>query len=884
MKEDKNKIEKSIYRFILKHTSKDQVLLLLLTLASMPIIYASLEIPKIIINSAINGQDIPEKILGISIDQITYLLALCLVFLLLVLIAGGLKYLTNVYRGVVGERMLRRFRYDMFSRILRFPNRHFKQVSQAELLPMITSETEPLGGFIGDAFALPAFQGGLLITYLFFIFNQDFLLGLAAIALYPPQIYLIPKLQSKVNQLSKKRVQAVRHLSDKLGETISGVSDIHINDTSHFEQAHVSTRLGKIFHIRLEIYRRKFFIKFLNNFLGQLTPFFFYSIGGYFVIKGELSLGALVAVLAAYKDLATPWRELLKFYQITEDVRVKYTQIIKQFEPDDMLDPDLQKDQDITVNTAALTIVGTALEYSEDDYIKTLDGVSLSVKPGEHVAIIGPGGSGRGCFARLLVRLLNPDSGHIKLSELNIAELSEAVLGRNISYVDTQSFVFNETVMSNLVYGLKTRAVSDFSYSPEEAQIRQTQITEAMGSGNSTDDIRADWINLASAEFDSETTFYDHLLEVLKITYLEQDVYQLGLYASIDPKENEGLSGRILDARKNFRKILVRSDKKNLVELLAQDQYNQNLSVAENLFFGTPIENDPHFHKLINSPDVQSVLESTGLGRELFAVGIQTARTLSEIFSDIPDGSPLFERFSFVDADQLPVLAKISKLPNSTLAAEVERAEADLIFNLSLKLTVARHRLGLITEALQKSIVSAHQLLRKQLGQNNNLIEFYHQDQTANHLSIQDNILFGRIAYGQANAKEKVGKLIDEFVSESGLREEILTAGLEYNVGVAGARLTAIQRQKLTIARALIKNPDILVVNEAVVVFDKRIASQITHNILAAMDNKIVIWVLSENDLLKEFDRVIVMNKGKVVSNSTSSEILDNPEILSFMQ
>ena len=60
---------------------------------------------------------------------------------------------------------------------------------------------------------------------------------------------------------------------------------------------------GKIYGIRFDIFKRKFFVKFLNNFLAQITPFFFYSVGGYLVIKGSLSLGALVAVLAAYKDI-----------------------------------------------------------------------------------------------------------------------------------------------------------------------------------------------------------------------------------------------------------------------------------------------------------------------------------------------------------------------------------------------------------------------------------------------------------------------------------------------------------------------------------------------------------------------------------------------------
>jgi ABC-type multidrug transport system fused ATPase/permease subunit len=65
-------------------------------------------------------------------------------------------------------------------------------------------------------------------------------------------------------------------------------------------------------------------MKGLNNFITQLTPFFFYTVGGYLVIEDRLSFGALVAVLAAHKDFSAPLRELLKYYQTLEDVRVRF--------------------------------------------------------------------------------------------------------------------------------------------------------------------------------------------------------------------------------------------------------------------------------------------------------------------------------------------------------------------------------------------------------------------------------------------------------------------------------------------------------------------------------------------------------------------------------
>ena len=193
-----SELEPSVYRFILKHSLKRQLLLLVLTLASFPFLYYSLDLPKTIVNRAIAGKHFPEQFLGFEFDQVPYLMMLCAIFLALVFINGGFKYFINTLKGQLGERMLRRFRYSLYQRLLRFPLSYFNKNSSAQIIPMITVECEQLGGFIGDAFVTPLFQGGQLLTIIFFMFMQDPILGAAAIALYPIQGYIIPKFQFKV--------------------------------------------------------------------------------------------------------------------------------------------------------------------------------------------------------------------------------------------------------------------------------------------------------------------------------------------------------------------------------------------------------------------------------------------------------------------------------------------------------------------------------------------------------------------------------------------------------------------------------------------------------------------------------------------------------------
>jgi ABC-type multidrug transport system fused ATPase/permease subunit len=243
-------MESSIFRFVLKYSRREQIALLIFTALAFPFLYMSLDLPKTIINEAIGGRDFPRVILGYDLEQIPFLLLLCGIFLALVFVNGGFKYFINVYRGVVGERMLRRLRYQLFGRILRFPLPQFRKTSQGEIISMITAETEPLGGFIGDSIALPAFQGGTLLTILTFMFIQDPILGAAAVSLYPIQTYVIPKLQRRVNSLRKERTVKVRRLSERIGEVVNGIREVHAHDTSQYELADFSVRVGEIYAIR----------------------------------------------------------------------------------------------------------------------------------------------------------------------------------------------------------------------------------------------------------------------------------------------------------------------------------------------------------------------------------------------------------------------------------------------------------------------------------------------------------------------------------------------------------------------------------------------------------------------------------------------------------
>jgi ABC-type multidrug transport system fused ATPase/permease subunit len=874
-------MEPSIFRYILKYSKRQQVFIVLVTLASLPFYYASLDVPKLIVNMALDSAPeefpLPFQILGIellSLDQKPLLYAYCALFLLLVLINGGFKYLINVMKGILGERMLRRLRYQLLARALRFPLHHFRRVSSGEIIPMVTSEVEPLGGYIGDALVTPLYQGGLLVTAIFFIFAQDLYMGAAAISLYPIQGWLIPKLQRKVNRLGKDRVKEVRKLSERIAEATQSSQEIHAHDTVRWELADFSTRFGRIYDIRYRIYTLKFLAKFLNNFMSQLTPFFFFSIGGYYVIEQQLSLGALVAVLAAYKDLPGPWNELLTYYQTKEDSRIKYQQVVDQFDPPGLRDETLVGGDLETPPPLAGTIETSNLGFSEDGD-PVVDALSIAIPIGQRVALVGDASSGKGELTMLLARLIDPTSGRIVVGGTDLKDAPEALTGRRIAYVGPNTPLLSASLADNLTYGLKHRPLRPFDYAAEApAARRRRAMTEARLSGNAEDDRNDDWIDYAAAGAAAPEALIHAIISVLDLADMSPDVYQFGLRGTIDPLLKPDAARRVLEARAALRELLAESNLADLVEPFDPNRYNLNATVAENLLFGTPRDDTFVGQHLADNAYVRKVLDDTGLTADLLTMGYEVAQTMIELFADLPPEHEFFAQFSFIGSEDLPeyqALLRRAEPGKLDALAEPDRLR---LLNLPFQLIPARHRLGKIDEPMRERLLVARRAFAEGLPARFRATIAFFDPATYNGLaSLQDNILFGKVAYGKAQAAQRIGDLISQLVEALGLREIVIEAGLDFPAGIGGTRLTPVQRQKLALARALLKRPDMLILNEATASFDGPSQAHVLTSLLGEFEGRTLIWALHRASLAKYFDKIIVLKSGRVAQTGTFTEL-----------
>jgi putative ABC transport system ATP-binding protein len=892
-------MERSLLRFIVRYSKREQWMIVPLVVASMLIYFASLDLPKAIINEAIQGRRFagPESTLpflkleitlphllgggslrvfdGIPLQQWPYLVALSLAFLALIVVSGLLKLQINTMKGWMGERMLRRLRFALFDQILRFPLHRFRRLKSAEIATMIKDEVEPLGGFIGESIITPLFLGGQALTAMVFILMQHLYLGMIAFVIVGVQAFFIPRMRRRLLVLGKERQITARQLAGRIAECADGVVEIHAHDTSHYERAEISWRLGKIFRIRFQLFQWKFLIKFLNNFLSQVTPFLFYLVGGYLVIANRLDIGTLVAVIAAYKDLPSPVKELIDWDQQRLDVQIKYSQVVEQFAVEDLMPAELQALIASPQLPAAGKVRVSNLTLAGEAGAKLIDGVSFEVGLDQHVAILGSHAAGTGELAQMLSRLVMPSTGSIEIGGVDIVKAPEAVTGRAMAYVGPSAYLFPVSVRENVVYGLKHYPVREVQYEGAALKERQFQLGEAKRTDSTLLDFGADWTDYAAAGASGPEELEARIVEILKVVELEEAIFELGLRSAVDAGDHRGLEDSILRARQAMRARLAAPGMQGLVEQFDPERYNRNASLAENLLFGTPIGKKVFdIENLAASAYVRRVLRETGLTDDLLQMGHKLAETMVELFSGLPPGHEFFERFSFIRQDDLPevkaVLARVAEAGPD----KVDEADRDLLLALPFKMVTARHRLGLMDEAFEARVLQARRYFAEHLpAELRGGIEIFDPARYNGAASLQDNILFGKVATGQAQASARIGAMLREILAELNLRPQIVSIGLGFNVGVGGARLSTADRQKVAIARALLKRPAVLILDQAGAGMDAGSQNRIVANLLEARKGRCVIWALQRNDLAERFGHTLVMDRGRLAEQGRFADL-----------
>ncbi|MEM6490385.1 MAG: ABC transporter transmembrane domain-containing protein [Pseudomonadota bacterium] len=849
-------MEKSLFRYLWRETKHRQLLAALLTCAAFPFFYLLLNIPKEIIDNTLgadpNMEPFPRELYGFTVGQTQYLLGLCFAFLALVGVNGFIKMKVNTFKGVIAERTLANLRFELIERTLRFPRRQFQRVSQGELVSMVTAEVEPLGGYIGDAVAQPLYQGGLMLTIIVFVFVQNPLLGLAAISLIPAQAYLIPKLQVKVNALNKERVRRIRGLSEQISEAVAGVDELRAQGATVFSMTRFSARLAELFRIRLAIFKVKFLMKFLNNFIGQLTPFLFFAVGGYLVIQGDLLVGALIAGLAAYERLDAPWRELLMHYQQLQDARTRYGLLIENFDAEDVLDEKLVQDPPETAPRLNGPIKFSHLTVADGDGGRILDDVDLEIPHGATVAIVGPNAAALDRLAQLIIRAEAPTRGDVLIGDEPISTMHQSVIGRRIGYLSRDYHLFNGTVTDNLHLSMLQRPAA-------EAELRED------GELVATADLGAGALDLAAYGFVDRNAFLDYWWFAIKELGVDDELFGRALKMKLDPIRHADLMLRIVAVRDAFDNKLAEAGFKHAIRRFDRFAYNPYMTLAENIIFGSATDERLQPFNMAREPFVQETLDHAGLTETFEQVGAQIATLLLEMFKDAEPGDPLFEQYGFVTRDILQRLkAMAPRLSKGGFDALLPQ-DAELVKSLPFRLNATRHRLGVIDNAIKLKVIVARQyFLENKPDRLDDAVVHFDRKTYNPTWPIMCNFVHGRVAYEIGGAAEAAEAAMRAIAEQFGIKRDITAVVGGVAAGVGGSRLPPVTRERIALLRNLLKRPDVMIFNQTLRGRDEAGRAAVRAAVRRILPDATTIWLDTALPPDAVFDRVYQLADGRL--------------------
>ncbi|MCP5089073.1 MAG: cyclic nucleotide-binding domain-containing protein, partial [Rhodobacteraceae bacterium] len=622
--------------------------------------------------------------------------------------------------------------------------------------------------------------------------------------------------QRQINLLNKERIKEVRQLATEIGETAAGAGSLRSNGGWRFRLAVISDRLGRLFNIRFQIYQKKFFMKFINNFITQLTPFFFFSIGGFLVIQGSVTLGALVAALAAFKDLSSPWKELLTYYNQIQDMSLRWETITERFAPAGMIDTTLFEGRPDEIPHLNGEIALKNVTVLDTDGIAVLDNVSITFPESGLVAVASASKEERRVIGELLRREIVPTQGQVLIDGQDLASLHQSVIAARIGHADSDPYFFDGTSGDNVMMALKTKPrIADMA---EISPTEKLKSQEAIKAGNSPDLVSADWLDPALAGMESIEGVRDWWLKMVEGMGSGDGLFQRGLDQTFAKEAHPELAARLIELRPEIRKKTAGAGLEDAIHWFDKDRYNPAVPLAENLLLSIPIK-PLNQGELLLEPDFLKLFRELKLDTELLQLSLDVVDLLHQTFGKDGSDHPLFRRLG-IEPKAFEKSVEAARKAQETGADKL--ADIDQAALLSIPCLLSAEQIGpVFREGVKDRIVSLRagnqERLKNRLGG-----RYLPLDMAAFSpgLTVVENAIFGKFSNASKKKADTARELVSGMLLEAGLKRHVAELSYDEPTGIGGVNLPAPFAERLSFTRAAIKRPDILVMDRALSSYD----------------------------------------------------------------
>jgi ATP-binding cassette, subfamily B, bacterial len=409
---------------------------------------------------------------------------------LLAVVDGALGLVSRWYSARIGEGLIFDLRTRVFSHVQRQSVAFFTRTQTGALVSRLNSDvigaqqafTSTLGGIVGNAISFIV----ILITMLVLSWQ----LTLGALVLVP--LFLLPArwLGRRLQELTRAQFAMNAEMSTQMTErfNVAGALLVKIFGRPTDEDHSFATKAASVRDagIKIALANRVFFTSL--TLVAALATALVYGVGGVFVIRGEFTLGTLLAMSALLAQLYGP---LTALSNVRIDVLTAMVSFERVFEVLD-LEPLVARPS----APVPLRRGGASLEFDEvtfrypnasevslaslesvarpDGATSTepiLRGVSFRAEPGQLVALVGPSGAGKTTISALVPRLYDVTSGAIRINDVDLRQADPDQLRDVVGVVTQEAHLFHDTIRNNLLYARPEASEADLRAACTDAQI-----------------------------------------------------------------------------------------------------------------------------------------------------------------------------------------------------------------------------------------------------------------------------------------------------------------------------------------------------------------------------------------------------------------------------
>lgn len=289
-----------LFRYIVNRSWVHQIPLVVLTIAVFLLEVVPLELQRRVVNDVVKNRVYFDIVL------------LCGTYAGAVLLQGSTKLGLNIYRAWVGECAKRDLRRRICASAAVGP---IAAQASGTAVSMVVAEVEPVGNFIGASVSEPLLQSGILATVITYIFHIDIWMGMAAVALFVPQVIFVPLMQHAMNRRTRTHVWLLRKIGARVIEHEHQAGALTPRDAA---------RIDYVFQINMRILQLKFTMNFLMNLCSHAQVIAALLLGGWWVLSNQLEIGGVVAFISGIGRLNDPWGDLVNYFRDLSVNEVKF--------------------------------------------------------------------------------------------------------------------------------------------------------------------------------------------------------------------------------------------------------------------------------------------------------------------------------------------------------------------------------------------------------------------------------------------------------------------------------------------------------------------------------------------------------------------------------